>query len=257
LTLRLETPLDLPIGARLQLVLPQRFASLGSELALPAADAPLRTLVEALTRQSSGATGHPSPPEISGLRLAQPDHALAAQLLRWVQLLRGGATPPEPAGAADAGGARAGIESGALRTALAELGRHAQEPQAGGWRILLMPLGTAEPVPLRLYLREARSDPDRRPKPGRDRSSGSRRAVFELEFSHLGRCQLDALCQARRFDLLVGTEAPLDAALQQDIRALFTAARDVAGLSGQVEFRAAELLKLPDPLASAGRQLTA
>ncbi len=259
LALRLETPLDLPIGARLQLVLPQGFASLdlAGEPELPAADAPLRVLIDALAtkRARREVTDRPPTPVHCGCR---------SRTMRWPPSCCAGCNGSMPSArrrsrAAEPMPAAPGraSSSGALRAALAELGRRAQEPQAGGWRILLMPLGTAEPAPLRLYLREATLDPDRRPKPERDRSSGSRRAVFELEFSHLGRCQLDALCQARRFDLLVRTEASLDAALQQDIRALFIAARDVAGLSGQVEFRAAELLTLPDPLASTGHQLTA
>jgi hypothetical protein len=130
-------------------------------------------------------------------------------------------------------------------------------PGRASSRARCAPLWWSSAAALKLYLRETMPDAERRPKTGRDRSSGSRRAVFELEFSHLGRCQLDALCQARRFDLLVRTEAPLDAALQQDIRDLFAAARDVAGLSGQLEFRVADLLALPDPPAPAGRQLTA
>jgi hypothetical protein len=71
--------------------------------------------------------------------------------------------------------------------------------------------------------------------------------VFELEFGELGRCQIDVLCQARRFDLPVRTARPLPSHLRRDVRELYLAARDVAGLAGTVRFRAGQLLALPEP----------
>jgi hypothetical protein len=76
--------------------------------------------------------------------------------------------------------------------------------------------------------------------------------VFEVEFGALGRCQIDVLCQARRFDLLVRTEQPLPPALRREIRELYLAARDAAGLIGTARFRAGQLLALPEPSAAGG-----
>ena len=72
-----------------------------------------------------------------------------------------------------------------------------------------------------------------------------------------GRCQLDVLCRAARFDLVVRTEQPLGATLQGDIRVLVHAASEVGGVTGKVEFRAAGLLALPAPYPPVGHQITA
>jgi hypothetical protein len=139
-----------------------------------------------------------------------------------------------------------------VAAALAELGRLAAEAQGGGWRVLLLPLGFAGTPLLRLYLREGASEEDGRGERHPDRSGGARRAVFDLEFSELGRCQLDVLCQARRFDLLVRTGQPLPARVRRDVRELYLAARDVAGLVGEVRFRADQWLALPEPTGAGG-----
>ena len=250
LTLRLEAPLDLPFGARLELLLPHDLKSPPpGPAAPPAGDDPLRRVIEALLRRHAAAEG-----EHGALRLPAADHALAARLLRWVQAL--GASAPSAAAAPAEGSDPAGAD-GPLRGALGELGRLAREPQAGGWRVLLMPLGAEDPGPLKLYLRDLPLDPERAPRPGRDRRSATARAIFEVELSRLGRCQLDVLCQAVRFELVVRSERPLPAALEDDIRVLVQAASEVAGWAGKVEFRAAALLPLPTPRAAQRRQITA
>jgi hypothetical protein len=73
-----------------------------------------------------------------------------------------------------------------------------------------------------------------------------------VEFGALGRCQIDVLCQARRFDLLVRTEQPLSPDLRRELRELYLAARDAAGLVGTARFRTGQLLALPEPSAAGG-----
>ena len=65
------------------------------------------------------------------------------------------------------------------------------------------------------------------------------------------------LCQQARFDLVVRTTRPLGAALEDEIRSLVDASRAAAGLGGRLDFRAGDLLALPDPLPAGGHQLTA
>jgi hypothetical protein len=242
-TLQVDAPLALPAGARLQLSLPAGPAGPG---AAPLQAGPLeaaRTLAACLREQAD-----PTAPAYAALRLPEPSATLAARLLRLVQLIA-----PRPA-AAEARRPAAPVtmegQSGGARitAALAELGRLAGEPQSGGWRVLLLPLGFAGAPLLRLYVREDASErdggrKDRDPQP----SGAARRAVFELECGALGRCQIDVLCQARRFDLLVRTAQPLPLQLRRDIGELYRAARDVAGLGGAVRFRAGQLLALPGP----------
>ena len=246
LRLRLETPLDLPLGARLALALPQGLPPPSGALPAPAAD-PVQRLIAALLQQAS--TGS----EAGGLRLPAADHALAARLLRWVQTLA--AAPSAPAGeSAAADGPETAGEP--LRAATLELARQAREPPPGGWRVLVMPLGVEDPQILKIHLREPGADPDRDARPGRDRGDAIQRAVFEVELSHLGRCQLDVLCQAGRFDLVVRSAAPLGPAVEEHVRSLIAATRAAAGLAGRLEFRPAQLLMLPDPLLPASRHVT-
>ena len=249
LTLQVDTPLDLPAGARVQLSLPAAPARFG--LALPEAG-PLeavRTLAAWLRGQADAA----EPAHAGAPRLPEPDATLASRLLRLVQLIAtrsSGAEVRRPSEPAHAEG-----QPGAARVtaALAELGRVAGEPQHGGWRVLLLPLAFEGAPLLRLYLRE---DPDAGNHGGADQeadgSRAARRAVFEVEFGALGHCQIDVLCQARRFDLLVRTVQSLPPDLRSDIRALYLAARDAAGLVGAVRFRAGQLLALPEPPAAGG-----
>lgn len=249
LKLRLETPLDLPLGARLTLGLPQGLPPLSGTPPAPLAD-PVQRLIAALLQQES--TGG-NAQETGALRLPAADHALGARLLRWVQTLTTGAPVLEESAGADEAKAPGEL----LRGATLELARQAREPQPGGWRVLVMPFGLEEPQVLKIHLREPAPDPGRDGQPEHEREGAVQRAVFEVELSRLGRCQLDVLCQAERFDLVVRSALPLGAEVEKEIRGLIAATRAASGLAGRLEFRPAELLTLPDPSLPAGRQLTA
>ncbi|MDF2782373.1 MAG: putative polymerase, partial [Geminicoccaceae bacterium] len=214
-------------------------------------DGPWRRVIEALLLRPAAARDAAGSDR---LRLPAPDHALAARLLRWVEAFGASATATE--GETSDPPARDSEPGAALRSALTDLARQAREPQADGWRVLLMALGGEDPIPLKLYLRDPPVDPERHPRSSRDRQVSTRRAIFEVELSRLGRCQLDVLCQARRFDLVVRSAEPLAAGLQDDIRSLVRAASELAGWAGVVEFRVAELLPLPKARAAAGQQIT-
>jgi hypothetical protein len=248
LILQVDSSLDLPAGARLQLSLPGGPARPDAAIQTGPLDA-VRTLATWLREQADmKAPGH-----AGALRLPEPDATLASRLLRLVRLIapRPGSAdlrrPAEPAATEGQPGAAR------VTAALAELGRSAGEPQNGGWRVLLLPLAFEGAPLLRLHLREDPCEEDSSgTDPDAERSGAARRAVFEVEFGALGRCQIDVLCQARRFDLLVRTEQPLPPALRREIRELYLAARDAAGLIGTARFRAGQLLALPEPSAAGG-----
>jgi hypothetical protein len=249
LTLQVEPSLDLPAGARLQLSAPAGQTQLGAALPQTGPLEAVRTLAASLREEAAAA----EPARTGAPRLPEPDATLASRLLRLVQLIvpRAGSADVRRAAEPEL---REG-QPGAARVtaALAELGRIAGEPQHGGWRVLLLPLAFEGAPLLRLHLREDPSDRDGScTDDGAGRSDAARRAVFEVEFGALGRCQIDALCQARRFDLLVRTEQPLPPELRREIGELYGAARDAAGLVGAARFHAGQLLALPEPDGPAG-----
>lgn len=239
-TLRIEESVHLPPATSI-LVIPTGTAD--GRAADPAAAMPplLRALLQALRLA----------PESGPLRLPPPDVALTVRLLALVECARMAATGEEDA---DFGTA-------SLRSVLGDFGRAAHEPLPGGWRAIQLPLGQEnELYPLKLYLRD---DPDanaeqephgRRAGGGRGRC---RRAVFEVEFSRLGRMQLDVLCRDERFDLAVRSPRPLPEALRAEVAALFTAAQEVAGLAGALTFQADALIDLPAPSLRASHSLIA
>ena len=204
----------------------------------------MQRLIAALLQQPTTGGG------AGGLELPAADHALAARLLRWVQTLTA------PAAGESTADDRPEPTAEPLRAATLEFARHAREPQPGGWRVLVMPLGIEDPQILKIHLRAPGGDPERDARPGRERQDTIQRAVFEVELSHLGRCQLDVLCQAARFDLVVRSATPLGPAVEQHIRSLIAATRAAAGLAGRLAFRRGELLPLADPLHPAGRAVT-
>lgn len=225
LTLQVDTSLDLPAGARLQLSLPSEPARFDAALLRAGPLDAVRTLAAWLREQATVA----EPAQAGALRLAEPDATLASRLLRLVQLIA-----PRPASADARQPANPAVtegQTGAARVsaALAELGRMAGEPQNGGWRVLLLPLAFEGAPLLRLYVREDPCDEDGSGTEHDTDRSPARRAVFEVEFGALGRCQIDVLCQARRFDLLVRTEQPLSRDLRREIREVYLAARDARG----------------------------
>ena len=230
LRLRLEAALDLPPGTRVLLALPP-----GLTPGDAASTDPLRLTIGLLLQREAAADTGDRP------RLPAPDHALAARLLRWVHALTGGGQADEPA---------------ALGGAPSELAQQAREPQAGGWRLLAMPFGIDEPQALKLWLRPPPPEPEDERRPARERGGAPQRAVFALELSQLGACQLDVLCHDKRFDLVVRTTRPLCATIEDEIRSLVAASRAAAGLSGRLDFRHGDLLALPGPLPLAGRHLT-
>jgi hypothetical protein len=247
-TLQVDTPLDLPTGARLQLSLPAGSARSDAAIQSGPLDA-TRTLAAWLREQA----GVAEPAHAAALRLPEPDAMLASRLLRLVQLIVSRSASADVGRAAEPEVTEGQPGAARVTAALAELGRVAGEPQHGGWRVLLLPLGFEGAPLLRLYVRE---DPYDRDGSGTDddadRSGAARRAVFEVEFGALGRCQIDVLCQARRFDLLVSTEQPLSPDLRRELRELYLAARDAAGLVGTARFRTGQLLALPEPSAAGG-----
>jgi hypothetical protein len=195
------------------------------------------------TPEPFGSPGHASP---------ALDPASAARLLQAIQLARSEPATSRKPRPGEARHDRATSISAALPGEMAEPPR---QSQAGGWRLLLLPFGAEVADWLKLYLGEDDLEGDRQASEAA--AAAARRAIFELDLSHLGRCQLDALCHGQRFDLIVRSERAFDAPLESEIRAAHQEALDAAGWSGAIAFRSPDLLIMPGPARPLETPMTA
>jgi hypothetical protein len=151
--------------------------------------------------QQGGPQPAPEPIRPAGGAGAAAKPASAARLRQAIQLARSEPATSRKPRPGEARHDRATSISAALPGEMAEPPR---QSQAGGWRLLLLPFGAEAADWLKLYLGEDALEGDRQASEAA--AAAARRAIFELDLSHLGRCQLDALCHGQRFDLIVRSE---------------------------------------------------
>lgn len=245
--MKIEQPIDLPLGATLQMTLITK-AAIGAFLAPADLSAdrgdPLSKLIDLLNEidQSGRGSGDHGEP-VAARQLPQPDRNLAAKLLQMMGLQMGSVDKaPTMSQDRDIGGSSK-IQQ--LQSLLSEIGNAASEPLADGWRSTILPLGVDPAQALTIHYRDHRLDPEADSgEDGKDTDDGAvKRAVFDINFSRLGRFQLDVLCQEQRFDLLVRSAEPLDTTGQQVITGLFSSACEVAGLNGEIGYRQGQFVE--------------
>jgi hypothetical protein len=257
--LKVDQPIDLPIGASLQITMPGNSAGLGHAWGRdgqPDRTNPLTRLIELLDDiEKSGHMAGERSESSAARRLPMPDRDLAARLLHLFDL-RG---PPDIDGdgmtaARDPEGVSLS-RSQQVQSLLSEIGNTASEPLADGWRSTVLPLGNDPAQAVMLHYREHNPDGEPRENETDPDDVVAQRAVFEVSFSRLGRCQIDALCQERRFDLLVRSERPLDHENQRAITAVFVAACEIAGLKGEIGYRQGQFVE-PARASASTRSMT-
>jgi hypothetical protein len=126
---------------------------------------------------------------------------------------------------------------GRLGADFRQIATMARDPAAGDWRIALIPFFTgAELDQIRLYLRPYGGGEDENDAP----PTGVR-FIIDVDLTRLGRLQLDGLVRddRKRVDLIVRSDQPLPAAMQNDIRAIFEDANALTGVVGGLAFQAA------------------
>jgi len=240
LLMKIEQPIDLPIGSTLHMTLmtgPVNAAQL-EEIGSPTNQAGLLTKLVALLEdiEQSGGTsgGHREP--ATGRQLPMPDRHLASKLLGLMGL-------PSGAGTEDAGMIAQQRDSAdswsthQLKSLLTDIAKTASESLVEGWRSTNLPLGPDPAQAIMIHCREHHPEHQSDGDQADTEDVTAQRAVFDINFSRLGRCQIDALCQEQRFDLLVRSEKALDHEHQQEITTLFSSACEIAGLTGEIGFR--------------------
>ncbi|MGI9493797.1 MAG: hypothetical protein ACR2QF_15480 [Geminicoccaceae bacterium] len=258
LVMKVEQPIDLPIGTTLQMTLMTTPINPGQS---PNSDAQmnqtglLTRIVELLEdiEQSGRISGESHEPS-AARQLPMPDRHLAAKLLRLIGFQIGASF--EQAGMVAPDQENGGIsKTRQLQGLLVDIANRASEPLGEGWRSTALPLGPDPAQALMIHFREHHLDHESHGNEAGADDALAQRAVFEINFSRLGRCQIDVLCQEQRFDLLLRSERRLDQGHRQEITDLYFSACEIAGLTGEIGFRDGDFVQ-PALVSRANKTVT-
>lgn len=231
---KIESPIELPIGTMLQMT----FLGMPMNAVETArSSSPLTRLIELLSdieRSGQNASG-PSGQE-KGQSVPMPDRHLTARLLQLMGLQMN-YHPNEPSLSQQNQLHNNSSWTHQLQGLLADIGNAASEHLTDGWRSMTLPLGVDPAQAIMINYRENSLDYDSESSDDDTNETPAKRAIFDVDFSHLGRCQIDTLCQEQRFDLLIRSERQLDHPVEREITSLFLSACEIAGLTGEVGFQ--------------------
>jgi hypothetical protein len=243
---RVEQPLDLPVGTTLQAVFSPGQASMAPPIhgSAPETRATLLnqliTILDAIDQAGRFETtsGDPEPTR----QLPMPDRHLASRFLSLLHVDDGTAK-----GAELSSSGRPSIPAVTLQDQIQGLLRDLRgvstEPLADGWKSMTLPLGHDQAQAVMFYVRDQVLDPEDHGASQEAEPDEIQRAVFDVSFSQLGRCQIDVLCQDKRFDLLMRSDDVLSSRDQQTISALFRSACDIAGVTGEINFKVGDFFE--------------
>ncbi|MGI9416671.1 MAG: hypothetical protein ACR2RA_02410 [Geminicoccaceae bacterium] len=254
---RIEQPIDLPTGTPLQVIPASTMLAPGggNQGDFQNAGLQLARLVEILDdidRAGRQAAEANQPNRVRQLPL--PDRNLASKFLG---LLSAGHGASSPAGRTHSSSGQAGLAMARrdqIETLVRELGAMASEPLEESWKSVTLPLGLDTAQAVSFFFRERDFDAEGGAAEGEADHSETQRAVFDISFSRLGRCQIDALCQEGRFDLLIRSEHLLSEGDRQEIATLFASACEIAGVTGEIGFKVGGFFE-PARSSAAGKDL--
>ena len=245
--LRIDQPVDLPIGTTLQATLAATASALMPSNA-GMADTQTSPLVKliALLESIDRAGVRPDIPENSDTvrQLPTPDKHLGSRLLALLAAGTDQAKPSMPLSLQAYSDVTSAVKD-QIHVMVRDLANTASEPLTDGWKSVALPVGSDQSQAICCFFRDHELDPEDGKSQGKDRRDGSRRAVFDLSLSQLGRCQIDALCQGQRFDLLIRTEEKLRHEDQEYVRSLFHSACEAGELSGDIGFKLGRFFEPP------------
>ena len=118
------------------------------------------------------------------------------------------------------------------------IGRMADEPVSGDWRIAVVPFNSGEELQqIRFFMRRHGAEDDEDEEGG----DPGTRFIVDVELSRLGRMQLDGLVRGgdKRLDLIVRSASPLPRHMRDDIQGIFQDACQLTGMTGAATFQCA------------------
>ncbi len=243
---RVEQSLDLPLGTTLQAIFSSSPAAMTAQAQESASETRATLLnqlisilddIDTASRYEKPA-GDPEPKR----QLPMPDRHLASRFLSLLSL-NGEATSgvdPLPSGQQSI---PTESQKDQIQGLLRELRGLSGEPSAEGWKSTTLPLGHDQGQAVMFHVRDQLLDPDGRGASDDVEQGEIQRAVFDVSFSQLGRCQIDVLCQDKRFDLLMRGDSALPSHDQQAISVLFRSACEIAGVKGEINFKVGDFFE--------------
>ncbi len=238
--MRIEQPVDLPPGSTLQVTLvpsPSAWMTPANHRAPANPAALLNKLIGLLDDIDRAGRQAIEPDHLPSTRqLPTPDRHLASRFLGLLPAEIGGQSLR---GVSPSLSERSGVatpQGDQIQALVREIGSMASEFLADDWKCLTLPLGSDHSQAVSLYFRDHDLDPDDETPDEDAEHKPAQRAVFDVSFSQLGRCQIDVLCQQERFDLLIRSEHPLGPEDRQDVAALFVSACEISGMKGEIGF---------------------
>ncbi len=256
--MRIEQPVDLPSGMALQVTIAPGTSTWLTPAGRRAPENPVTLLnkligllndIDQAGRQAAY-SDHPSATK----QLPTPDKHLASRFLGLLPAESGGQSL---SGATPSSSERGGVvapQRDQIQALVRDIGSMASEFLADDWKSLTLPLGSDHNQAVALYFREHDLDPDDEGSGEKAEQERAERAVFDVSFSQLGRCQIDVLCQEQRFDLLIRSEKPFGSEDRQDVAALFVSACEIAGMKGEIGFKVGGFFE-PERSSAVGHEL--
>lgn len=137
---------------------------------------------------------------------------------------------------------------GRMRDDFQQLGRIAEEPSPGDWRVALIPVNTGEALEqIRMLMRRGGDGEED------DADQSKTRFIIDVVLTDMGRIQLDGLVgnDGKRLDLIVRSDTPLASYMHNDIQNIFHKAAEASGLTGGVNFQATppNFIEVEDPVS--------
>ncbi len=254
---KVEQPLDLPLGTTLQATFSSSPVAVAASTQGQGGETRatlLNQLIDILDNidQASrfrDAEGGSEPKR----QLPMPDRHLASNFLNLLHL-EDGSVSENDATSSQQQHLLSESQQDKIQGLMRDVRGASMEPVAEGWRSTTLPFGHDQAQAVILYVRDQTLDPEDQSPSQEMEQEDIQRAVFDVSFSQLGRCQIDVLCQGKRFDLLMRNDSVLSAQDQQVISGLFRSACDVAGVTGEVNFKVGDFFE-PAPAQAPRRSL--
>ncbi|MEQ9491087.1 MAG: hypothetical protein RIM72_19075 [Alphaproteobacteria bacterium] len=172
--------------------------------------------------------------------IPQPGPQMGLAMVFFLQALRGGALD-RWLGQDGMRALKRAAGSGALEQEFASMRGRARDGAGADWRLFHLPVLTADDIePLRLYIKDRKSDADDDP----EKEKPGQRFVIEANFSRLGPFQFDGLVREKQLTLMIRTMQPVSREMRADIQSLFTTALESLGLTGSVGYHVVKAFDL-------------